>query len=160
VPASKHSAGLLVYRRAGGSGSAELEVLLAHMGGPFWAGREEGAWSLPKGELIPGEDELEAAKREFEEEIGQPAPAGEPVLLGSVRQSGGKLVTGFALEGDLDVTTVRSNLVEMEWPRRSGRFITFPEVDKAGWFAVERARKRVVKGQAPLLDRLVELLGG
>jgi predicted NUDIX family NTP pyrophosphohydrolase len=160
VPASKHSAGLLVYRRAGSPEGAALEVLLAHMGGPFWAGRDEGAWSLPKGELMPGEDALEAARREFEEEIGQPAPAGEPLALGSVRQAGGKLVTGFALEADLDVTSVRSNLAEMEWPRRSGRFITFPEVDKAGWFEVEEARKRVVKGQVPLLDRLLEHLGG
>ncbi len=160
MPASKHSAGLLVYRRTGTSGSAELEVLLAHMGGPFWAGRDEGAWSLPKGELMPGEDALEAARREFAEEIGQPVPAGAPVPLGSVRQSGGKLVTGFALEGDVDVTTVASNLVEIEWPRRSGRFITFPEIDKAGWFRVDQARERVVKGQAPLLDRLLEHLGG
>jgi predicted NUDIX family NTP pyrophosphohydrolase len=160
VPASKHSAGLLVYRRAGRTGSADLEVLLAHMGGPFWVGRDDGAWSLPKGELMAGEDELEAARREFEEEIGQPAPPGEPVPLGSVRQAGGKLVTGFALEGNLDVTTVRSNLMEMEWPRRSGHFITFPEVDRAGWFGVEAARERVVKGQVPLLDRLLEHLGG
>ena len=128
------------------------------MGGPFWAGRDEGAWSIPKGELDAGEEPLAAALREFEEELGRPAPAGEIVALGTVRQSGGKEVTAFAVAADLDVTSITSNLVEVEWPRGSGRFLRFPEVDRAGWFDVATARSKVVKGQAALLDRLVDHL--
>ena len=128
------------------------------MGGPLWVRREEGAWTVPKGELQPGEEPLAAALREFEEEMGWPPPAGEPLPLGTVRQAGGKVVAGFALEGDFDPAALRSNTFETEWPPRSGRRATFPEVDRAAWFTVEDGKAVIVKGQVPLLDRLVELL--
>jgi predicted NUDIX family NTP pyrophosphohydrolase len=147
----KLSAGLLVYRRVAG----RLEVLLVHPGGPFWAKRDEGSWSIPKGEYEPGEDPLEAAVREFGEELGlAPPSAADAVPLGEVRQASGKRVSAWALEGDVDVDDVRSNTFPMEWPPRSGRIQEMPEVDRAGWFDLETARRKLLKGQAPLLDRL------
>ena len=151
----KLSAGLLAYRRTGSG----LEVLLVHPGGPFWVKKDEGAWSVPKGEYEPGEDALAVARREFEEEIGQAPPNGnEPVPLGELRQSSGKVVSAWAIEGDLDVSEVRSNSFEMEWPPRSGRTQEFPEVDRAGWFGLDEARRKIHRGQLGFLDRLDELL--
>lgn len=150
------SAGLLLYRRGPGG----LEVLLVHPGGPLWARRDEGAWSIPKGEHGSDEDPLVAARREFREELGQDPPPGEPVPLGEIRQPGGKRVSAFAVEGDLDVREVRSGTFEMEWPPRSGRSQRFPEVDRAGWFSLEEARRKLLPGQVPFLARLVETLGG
>ncbi len=151
------SAGLLLYRRTG----AGPEVLIAHMGGPFWARKDEGAWSIPKGEFEDGEKALAVALREFEEEIGFPPPAGTPVELGEFRQPNGKRVTVFAQEGDLDVARINSNEFEMEWPRGSGRMRSFPEIDRAEWMTPERARTRLVKGQMPVIDALArDVLGG
>ena len=148
------SAGLLLYRVRDGA----PEVLLGHMGGPFWARKDERAWSIPKGEYGDDEDPLAAARREFVEETGSPPPDGEAVPLGEVRQSGGKRVVAWALEGDLDPATVRSNTFVMEWPPRSGRQQEFPEIDRAAWFDLDAARRKVVKGQVPLLDALEQLL--
>jgi predicted NUDIX family NTP pyrophosphohydrolase len=151
------SAGLLLYRWAG---SGELEVMLGHMGGPYWSRKESGAWSIPKGQIEEGEAGIEAARREFEEEIGRPAPDGEAVALGDVRQSGGrKLVEAWAIEADIDVDEIDSTLFEMEWPPRSGRLREFPEFDRAAWFEVDAARGRIVKAQAAFLDRLRDRLG-
>jgi predicted NUDIX family NTP pyrophosphohydrolase len=152
---ARHSAGILLFRRRDG----HLEVLLAHMGGPFWARRDAGAWSLPKGELDEGEEPFAAATREFQEELGVPVPPGEPLPLGTVRQSGGKRVTAWALEGDLDPDTITPGTFEMEWPRGSGAVATFPEVDRVDWFRVDAARERLVAGQRAFLDRLVEVTG-
>lgn len=150
------SAGLLLYRRAEDGG---LEVMLGHMGGPYWARKDSAAWSIPKGQVEAGESPIETARREFEEEIGQPPPPGEPAPLGDVRQSGGrKIVEAWAIEGDLDVSEIESTPFEMEWPPRSGKLREFPEFDRADWFAVEAARGRVVKAQAAFLDRLIELV--
>lgn len=143
------SAGILMFRRRHGA----VEVLLAHPGGPFWRRRDEGAWMLPKGELVPGETAEEAARREFEEELGAPA-SGALHPLGRLRQKGGKWVEAYALEGDFDEGALRSNLFEMEWPPRSGRRESFPEIDRVGWFALEEARRRMLPSQAGLLDRL------
>jgi predicted NUDIX family NTP pyrophosphohydrolase len=129
-------------------------VLLVHPGGPFWATRDAGAWSIPKGEHADDEDPLTAARREFTEELGQPPPAGEPVALGEVRQKGGKRVTAWAIEGDLDPATITSNTFEIEWPPRSGRLQEFPEVDRVEWFSLEEASRRILEGQIPLLDAL------
>jgi predicted NUDIX family NTP pyrophosphohydrolase len=148
------SAGLLLYRVRDGA----PEVLLGHMGGPFWARKDERAWSIPKGEYGDDEDPLAAARREFVEETGSPPPDGEAVPLGEVRQSGGKRVVAWALEGDLDPATVRSNTFVMEWPPRSGRQQEFPEIDRAAWFDLDAARRKVVKGQVALLDALEQLL--
>lgn len=151
----KTSAALLLFRRVG-----ELEVLIAHMGGPFWARKDAGAWSIPKGEYSSGDEEpLAAALREFAEEMGSPAPPGDPVPLGTVKQSGGKAVTTFAVEGDFDLAGFRSNTFEMEWPRGSGRMQEFPEVDRAEWVTVDVAREKLVKGQVPVLDALLTHLG-
>lgn len=153
----KHSAGLLLFRRADGSGGPE--VLLGHMGGPFWSGKDARAWSIPKGEYEPDEEEpLAAARREFEEELGVPPPAGELLPLGSVRQSGGKHVTAWAVEGDLDPGAVVPGTFEMEWPRGSGRMRRFPEVDQVAWWELARARELVVAKQQVFLDRLAERL--
>lgn len=149
------SAGLLLHR---GEGSA-LEVLLVHPGGPFWAKRDAGAWSIPKGEIDPGEDPLAAARREFAEELGTPAPAGEAIALGEIRQKSGKRVTAWALAGDLDPATVVSNTFTMQWPPRSGREAAFPEVDRAEWFAPAQAREKLVPAQVELLERLLAALG-
>ena len=147
------SAGLLLYRI---TGDGVLEVLLAHMGGPFWARKDDGAWSIPKGEYGDGEDPLAVAIREFEEELGQPPPVTPDLDLGEIRQSSGKRVRVWAGEGDCDVTTVTSNTFELEWPKGSGRLQQFPEVDRAEWMPVARARSKLLKGQAELLDRLLD----
>jgi predicted NUDIX family NTP pyrophosphohydrolase len=150
----KRSAGLLVYRRTG----AGLEVLLVHPGGPFWARKDEGAWSLPKGEIDdPADEPLAVARREFEEELGVAPPDLDGAIeLGEVRQAGGKRVSAWAVEGDLDVAVVVSSTFEMEWPPRSGRTEAFPEVDRAGWFALDEARRKLLQGQLPFLDRLAD----
>lgn len=152
---AKRSAGLLLYR-SGPDGA--VEVLIAHPGGPFWARKDEGAWSIPKGEQPDGEDPWVTARREFVEEIGLDPPDGERLDLGVVRQAGGKVVTAFAVRGDLDVTDARSNTFELEWPPRSGKLREFPEVDRVGWFTVAHARTKLLAGQRPLLDRLLDHL--
>jgi predicted NUDIX family NTP pyrophosphohydrolase len=149
---ASRSAGILLYRRRG----SELEVLLVHPGGPFWARRDEGVWSIPKGEYDPQEDPLAAARREFAEELGSPPPEGPAHDLGEVRQRAGKLVRAFALEGDLDAETITSNTCEIEWPPRSGRTLMIPEVDRAQWFGVAAAREKILPAQSELLDRLRE----
>jgi predicted NUDIX family NTP pyrophosphohydrolase len=151
----KRSAALLVYRRRGESG---LEVLIAHMGGPFWARKNARAWSIPKGEYDETEDPLDAARREFEEEIGSPAPPGAVAELGEQHQSGGKIIVTYAVEGDLDLAGFRSNTFTMEWPRGSGQVQEFPEVDRAEWMSLARASDMLVKGQVPILDALREHL--
>jgi predicted NUDIX family NTP pyrophosphohydrolase len=143
------SAGLLLYRH----GAAGLEVLLAHPGGPFWARKDEGAWGLPKGEFGAGEDPLDAARREFGEEIGF-VPQGPFAPLGEVRQKGGKRVLAWAVAGDFDPPQLQSNLFEMEWPPRSGQRRSFPEVDRVGWFGIEEAREKVLASQWPFIERL------
>ncbi len=144
------SAGLLLYRH----GADGVEVLLGHMGGPFWARKDAGAWTLPKGEHTPDEDPHAAALREFAEEIGQAPPDGPDLPLGTVRQRGGKSVTAWARRGDVDVTTISSNVFELEWPPRSGRRQSFPELDRARWVPLAEARGLVVAAQVELLDRL------
>ncbi|QQO20806.1 NUDIX domain-containing protein [Bradyrhizobium diazoefficiens] len=151
---SSKSAGIIAYRR-----HRTLEVLLVHPGGPYWRNKDLGAWSIPKGEYADEEDEEIVARREFAEELGFELSA-PLTALGQVKQRGGKLVTAFAAELDLDVRSVRSNTFEMEWPPRSGRRQTFPEVDRAEWFTLEAARERINAGQRSLLDRLAQLAGG
>jgi predicted NUDIX family NTP pyrophosphohydrolase len=151
----KRSAGLLVYRIAA---SGVVEVLIAHPGGPYWAKKDAGAWSIPKGEYEEGDDVLATAFREFEEEIGQGPPAGQPVSLGELTQPGGKRVSAWAIEGDVDIAHTTSNTFELEWPRGSGRFREFPEVDRVEWMSVTDARTRLLKGQVPFLDRLLDAL--
>lgn len=147
----KRSAGLLLYRRTGGG----LEVLLVHPGGPFWAKKDDGAWSIPKGEYEPDEDPLQVAVGEFEEEIGvAPPPVDAAVSLGEAPQPSGKLVSAWALEGDLEIDEVHSNTFPMEWPPRSGKIREFPEVDRAEWFDLETARRKLLNGQVAFLDRL------
>lgn len=152
-PKLKQSAGVLMFRRVGGG----IEVLLAHPGGPFWKNKDDGAWSIPKGEYADNEDPLAAAKREFAEEIGL-TPSGDFIPLGEIRQRGGKVVTAWALEGDfeasLNAELLRSNTFSMPWPPRSGKLQEFPEIDRAEWFPLEAARRKILKGQAELLDRL------
>jgi predicted NUDIX family NTP pyrophosphohydrolase len=151
----KLSSGLLLYRRP-----ADPEVLLVHPGGPFWRNKDDGAWSIPKGEYEPGEDPLEVALREFGEELGiAPPDATNALPIGELRQPSGKRVTVWALEGDADLADARSNTFTMEWPPRSGRKQEFPEVDRAGWFDLEEARRKLLRGQVGFLDRLTELLG-
>jgi predicted NUDIX family NTP pyrophosphohydrolase len=145
----KRSAGLILFRRPAG----RLEILLVHPGGPYFARKDAGAWSIPKGEYTDGEDPQAVALREFEEETGVRL-IGPLLALGAVRQAGGKLVTAYAREGDLDPGTLCSNLFTLEWPPRSGRLQSFPEVDRAGWFSLAEARSKMLAGQAPLLDRL------
>jgi predicted NUDIX family NTP pyrophosphohydrolase len=134
----------------------QLEVLLVHPGGPFWAKRDLGAWSIPKGEHAEDEDPLAAARREFAEELGSAAPDGETIELGEVRQKAGKVVCAWAVAGDLDPEQITSNTFEMEWPPRSGRTREFPEVDRAQWFSLAEARERINPAQAALLDRLAD----
>ena len=153
---SARSAGLVLYRRRDG----KLEVLLVHPGGPFWQKRDEGAWSIPKGELADNEEGMDVARREFQEELGTAPPGGQGTPLGEIRQAGGKLVQAWALPGDLDVTRIASNTFEIEWPPRSGRRESFPEVDRAAWFSMADARVKILDGQRPLLDRLEALLAG
>jgi predicted NUDIX family NTP pyrophosphohydrolase len=148
------SAGLLLYRVRDGA----LEVLLVHPGGPFWARKDRGAWSLPKGELAPGEAPEDAARREFTEETGFPA-TGPLIPLGSARQRGGKVVRAWGLAGDCDPAHLRSNSFELEWPPHSGTMRRFPEVDQAAWFAIPEARKRILERQAAFLDRLERAVG-
>ena len=150
----KRSAGILLFR-----GQAhDLEVLLGHMGGPFWAGRDRQAWSLPKGEYGPDETPLAAAAREFEEELGLPVPEGPRVELGEARQHSGKIVTAWAVEADLDPALVTPGTFAMEWPRGSGNIQHFPELDRADWFDLPAAADRIVAGQRVFLDRLTERL--
>ncbi|CAL9373129.1 NUDIX domain-containing protein [Streptomyces sp. enrichment culture] len=148
----RRSAGLLVFRHTDGG----LEVLLAHMGGPFFAQKDAGAWTIPKGEYEPDEPAWEAARREFREELGVAPPDGEAVPLGEVRQRGGKTVTAWAVEGDLDPAAITPGTFTMEWPPRSGRRQEFPEVDRVAWYPLDRAREVIVGAQAAFLDRLAE----
>ncbi len=148
------SAGILLYRLRGDG----PEVLLVHPGGPLWARKDAGAWSIPKGEYDDGEEPLSAARREFQEELGSALPAGEPLDLGEIRQRSGKRVSAWAQAGELDVDMVRSNTFELEWPPRSGRTREFPEVDRAEWFPLALARERINPAQAELLDRLAAAL--
>ncbi|MDT9683997.1 NUDIX domain-containing protein [Streptomyces sp. TRM76323] len=152
----RRSAGLLVFRTSGG----RPEVLLAHMGGPYWAARDAGAWTVPKGEYANDETALTAARREFTEELGLLVPDGEPVPLGEARQAGGKVVTVWAVEGDLDPALVVPGTFAMEWPRGSGVTRTFPEVDRVAWCTPEEAAGRLVAGQRVFVERLVEHLRG
>jgi predicted NUDIX family NTP pyrophosphohydrolase len=150
----KRSAGIALYRRRGGG----IELLLVHPGGPFWARKDLGAWSIPKGEYSESEDALAVAKRELEEETGA-RPRGDPWPLGALVQPGRKIVTAWALEGDLDPATLQSNMFEIEWPPRSGRRQSFPEVDRAEWFAPADARRKILAGQRPFIERLLARMG-
>jgi predicted NUDIX family NTP pyrophosphohydrolase len=145
------SAGILMYRQTG----TELEVLLVHPGGPFWRNKDEGAWSIPKGEINEGEDAAVSARREFLEETGC-ALSGPLEPLGDIRQRGGKRVTAFAVEGDLDVDAIVSNTFEIEWPPKAGRMLSFPEIDRAAWFDLPTAHVKILQSQRTLLDRLVD----
>jgi predicted NUDIX family NTP pyrophosphohydrolase len=151
----KLSAGLLLFRRRKGT----LEVFLVHPGGPFWTKKDLGAWSIPKGEYAEGELPLEAAKREFREETGFPVD-GDPVELGTVKQAGGKLVSVWAVEGDCDPAKLVSNTCLIDWPPRSGRKMEIPEVDRGDWFGIEAAQERILKGQLPALDLLIQRVTG
>ena len=149
----KQSAGLLMYRLR----DRRIEIFLVHPGGPFWAKKDLGAWSIPKGEYAEGENPLDAARREFTEETGF-AAEGNFVDLGTVKQAGGKIVSVWAVEGDCDPAKLRSNMCLIEWPPRSGRKIEIPEVDRGAWFTVEEARERILKSQEPIVDLLLERL--
>ncbi|WND22558.1 NUDIX domain-containing protein [Streptomyces violaceus] len=148
----KRSAGLLLFRPTGNG----LEVLLGHMGGPFFSRRDAGAWTIPKGEYEPDESAWAAARREFEEELGLPPPDGEAIALGEVRQTNGKIVSAWAIEADLDPATIAPGTFRMEWPPRSGQLQEFPELDRVAWFGLDRGREVIVKAQAAFLDRLAE----
>ncbi len=150
---AKKSAGLLLYRKDGDS----VEVFLVHPGGPFWAKKDEGAWSIPKGELTEGEEALDAAKREFQEETGF-SVKGRFEALEPVKQAGGKIVYAWAIEGDIDSSAIRSNNFSMEWPPGSKKIREFPEVDRGGWFALATARQKILTGQSPLLEELLSIL--
>ena len=145
------SAGLLLYR----IGADGVDVLIGHPGGPFWARKDEAAWSIPKGEYTDEEDPWAAARREFVEEVGLPVPDGPRIALPPVKQSGGKIVTAFAVAADLDVTDSVSNTFELEWPKGSGKIRVYPEIDRVGWFSIAEARSKLLKGQRPLLDSLI-----
>jgi len=151
--AGTSSAGLLLYRIR----HAAIEVLLVHPGGPYWKTKDDGAWSIPKGEFSPAEDPLVAARREFFEETGV-AIEGDLRALKPIRQSGGKIVHAWAVEGNLDPTTIVSNTFEIEWPPRSGRLQSFPEIDRAAWFALPEATRKILRGQVPLLEELAQML--
>jgi len=151
----KQSAGLLLYRK----NSKTIEVLLIHPGGPFWAKKDQGAWSIPKGEFAEGEEAASAARREFEEELGMAAPEGTAIDLGNAKQSSGKVIYAWAIEADLDIRQAKSNIFEMEWPPKSGKRQSFPEADKFAWFSVAAAKQKLVKGQVPLLEQLIRVLG-
>jgi predicted NUDIX family NTP pyrophosphohydrolase len=147
----KLSAGLLLYRVRDNI----VEVLIGHPGGPFWARKDNGAWSIPKGEYADGEDPWAAAQREFHEEIGLPPPPGPRIDFPALKQPSGKVVTAFAVRGDLDLADAHSNTFELEWPKGSGRIQTFPEVDRVGWFSVAQAKTKLLAGHRPFLDRLM-----
>ncbi|MFI0168103.1 NUDIX domain-containing protein [Streptomyces sp. NPDC017095] len=155
VRTTKRSAGLLLFRHTGGG----PEVLLGHMGGPFFAKKDAGAWTVPKGEYDAGEPAWEAARREFQEELGLPPPDGEAVPLGEVVQSNGKIVTAWAVEADLDPEAISPGTFTLEWPPRSGRIQEFPELDRVAWLAPDRARALIIPAQAAFLDRLAEHSG-
>jgi predicted NUDIX family NTP pyrophosphohydrolase len=156
APVARRSAGILLFRRT----AEGVEVLLVHPGGPYWARRDAGAWSIPKGEHDADDADPEAcARREFEEETGKALAPGELLSLGEVRQKGGKVVAAWAAEGDLDAAAIRSNTFVLEWPPRSGRSQEFPEVDRAGWFGPDEAREKLLPAQAAFVDRLLERLG-
>jgi predicted NUDIX family NTP pyrophosphohydrolase len=150
----EHSAGIVLYRLTG----REPEVLLVHPGGPFWAKKDDGVWSIPKGLFEPGEEPLAAARREFAEETGH-GPQGDFVPLGSFRQPSGKTIVAYAVAGDFDLTKFRSNSFDMEWPPRSGRLQSFPEADRAGWFTFGQARHKLNKGQVAIIEVLARHLG-
>jgi predicted NUDIX family NTP pyrophosphohydrolase len=150
------SAGLLLYRIVEG----DVEVLIGHPGGPFWARKDDGAWSIPKGEYVEGEDPWTAAQREFEEELGRAPPAGPRLDFGPIKQPSGKVITAFAVRGDLDLEGTFSNTFELEWPKGSGMIREYPEIDRVGWFSVTEARSKLLKGQRPLLDLLIDALEG
>jgi predicted NUDIX family NTP pyrophosphohydrolase len=150
----RRSAGILLYKRSGDA----VDVLLVHPGGPLWARRDSGAWSIPKGEYGDDEDPQACALREFEEETGTALPPGHLIELGEVKQKGGKVVTAWAAEGDIDADAVQSNTFTMEWPPRSGRTAEFPEIDRAGWFGFDLAREKLIPAQAELVERLAERL--
>jgi predicted NUDIX family NTP pyrophosphohydrolase len=152
----KLSAGLLLYRVADGV----VEVLIGHPGGPFWARKDEGAWSIPKGEYLEGEDPWAAARREFLEELGKPPPEGPRIDFAPLKQPSGKIITAFAVRGDLDLEGTVSNTFELEWPKGSGNIRKYPEIDRVGWFSVADASEKLLKGQRPLLDRLTAALEG
>ena len=149
--AKKKSAGLLLYRE----NSDGLEVLLVHPGGPFWQKKDDGAWTIPKGEFDDGEDPLQAAKREFEEETGAAPPDGEFIPLEPVRQPSGKTVHAWAINGDFDPAKLRSNMFPMEWPPNTGKLQQFPEIDRAAWLTPEIAKRKILKGQVPFIDELL-----
>jgi predicted NUDIX family NTP pyrophosphohydrolase len=151
---SRRSAGILLYRSANGG----IEVLLAHPGGPIWATRDTGAWTIPKGEIEEGEDPWVVACREFEEETGHPAPDAASIDIGEITQKGGKVVVAWALEGDLDPASAHSNTFPFQWPPNSGLYITIPEIDRVEWFSPDEARTRIKDTQAPFIDRLIEAL--
>ena len=151
--AQKLSAGILLYRI---SRDRVVQVLIAHMGGPFWERKDKGGWSIPKGEYEDGEDPFQVALREFEEELGKPVPAKEFLSLGSIKQPSGKVVTVWAAQGEFDEETATSNTFVMEWPKGSGQMQEFPEVDRVGWFDIETARTKLLKGHVPFLERLVD----
>jgi predicted NUDIX family NTP pyrophosphohydrolase len=152
----KLSAALLLYRITDGG----VEVLIGHPGGPFWARKDEGAWSIPKGEYVDGEDPWSAAQREFLEEVGKEPPAGPRIDFAPLRQPSGKVITAFAVRGDLDLDGAVSNTFRLEWPKGSGNVREYPEIDRVGWFSVAEATTKLVKGQRPLLDRLTAALEG
>jgi predicted NUDIX family NTP pyrophosphohydrolase len=152
---AKRSAGILMYRRS----SRGIELLLAHPGGPFWASKDQGAWSIPKGEYDDSEDALSAAKREFAEELGSALPARPFLDLGAIKQPSRKVITAFAVDGDFDPATLVSNRFELEWPPKSGRKQNFAEINSVQWFSASEAREKIHPGQAEFIDRLLEYLG-
>jgi predicted NUDIX family NTP pyrophosphohydrolase len=153
----KLSAGLLLYRVSDDGG---VEVLIGHPGGPFWARKDEGAWSIPKGEYVEGEDPWTVAQREFEEELGKAPPPGPRIDFQPLKQPSGKVITAFAVRGDLDLEGTFSNTFELEWPKGSGNIREYPEIDRVAWFSVAEANEKLLKGQRPLLDRLTASLEG
>jgi predicted NUDIX family NTP pyrophosphohydrolase len=152
---TKRSAGILLFKGRGPG----LRLLLVHPGGPFWAMKDEGSWSIPKGEYDEGEDPLAVARHEFEEELGSRAPAGGMIELGELVQPSRKEITAYAIEGDFDPSSLKSNLFELEWPPKSGTMQSFPEVDRAQWFTPEAAQAKILPGQRPFIDRLIQSLG-
>lgn len=149
----KQSAGLLLFRVVAGN----LEVLLVHPGGPFWAKKDDGSWSIPKGELSEGEDPFEAAIREFKEELGS-SVTGKAIPLKPLRQPSGKIIYAWGVNGDFDITTLKSNTFTMEWPTQSGQQREFPEVDRAAWFEIEEAKRKIHQGQVPLIEELERMV--